>query len=143
MSKNFLVGSKYFFSCYEDFVPHDIDEVELLDNPDFQHMRQITGRGHCYFQLRRYKTAQDYIDWAVKCRCGMTIGKFLVPEFAAEIGLSIEDLKQLLPLIERLDERHTYEKIIYDAYLINNAFILTNEQRLAAYQDYKRTRNLL
>ena len=73
----------------------------------------------------------------------MVIGKFLVPEFCNEIGFSIEDLRELVPLIEKLDKKHKYEEIIFNAYLENGAFILTDEQRAAAYKSYRESRGLV
>lgn len=141
MSK-ILVGSKYFFSCYEDFKPHDEDWIEIIDTTEFKQMRQIRDfqNNRCIFQMKKHNNVQEYIDWALKSKNGMIIGKFLVPEFNAAIGLSIADLKQLLPLIERLDNKHKYEEIIYNAYIENDCFILTPEQRFAAYQSYKNSR---
>ena len=72
----------------------------------------------------------------------MVIGKFLVPEFCAEIGFTIEDLPRLEPLLAKLDEKHKYEEIIYNAYIENNAFVLTDEQRAAAYESYKVSRGI-
>lgn len=72
----------------------------------------------------------------------MQIGKFLVPEFVQEIGFTIEHLKKLKPLAEKLDGRHKYEKVIYDAYIENGAFKLTEEQRSKAYEQYKLARGI-
>ena len=41
-----------------------------------------------------------------------------------------------------MDSKHTYEKIIADAYIENNGFFLTDEQRDMAYNEYKKTRNI-
>ena len=40
----------------------------------------------------------------------MMIGKFLVPEFCNEIGMTLEDLFKLKPLCEKLDDKHKYEE---------------------------------
>jgi hypothetical protein len=141
MSK-ILMGSTYFFSCYPDFKSKDIDEIEIIETNEFKQMRQITGCGKCLFQLKKHETVQEYIDWALECQLGMVVGKFLVPEFNAAIGLSMADLKQLSPLIERLDDKHQYEAIIYNAYIENNSFTLTDEQRLEAYMEYKNSRSI-
>ena len=55
----------------------------------------------------------DYFDSALKFKTGMAIGKFLVPEFCEIIGMTINDLPYLYPLIEVLDDRHKYEEIIF------------------------------
>ena len=43
-------------------------------------------------------------------------------------------------IFENMDSKHTYEKIIADAYIENNDFFLTDEQRDLAYAEYKKTR---
>lgn len=138
--KKILIGSKYFFSRYPDFTGKDIDEIELVSSAEFAQMRQITGRGRCLFQMKRHATTQEYIDWAVKSKVGMVVGKFLVPEFCKAIGFTIADLPKVAVLVDRLDAKHQYEKIIYDSYLENGSFTLTNEQRGRAYQAYKESR---
>ena len=139
MSK-FLIGSKYFFQDYPDFESKDIDELELIHTNEFAQMRQLTGQGRCLFQMKIHPSKEDYIQWALKSSTGMVIGKFLVPEFCAAIGFVINDLPQLLPLIERLDDKHRYEEIIFNSYLKNGSFTLTQDQRNRAYESYKTSR---
>ncbi len=134
------MGSTYFFSCYSDFNGRDIDEIEIIETTNFQHMRHFTGKGKCLFQLRKKPFTQNYIDDALKSNLGMVVGKFLIPEFCQEIGLEIEELSQLRPLIDKLDEKHRYEEIIYNSYISNGAFFLTEEQRFNAYESYKLSR---
>lgn len=135
-----LVGSTYFFSCYSDFVSKDIDEVEIIETDEFKQARQITGKGRCLFSLRKHSSKKEYIQWALQSSVGMVIGKFLVPEFCEQIGFTIEDLLILQPLVDKLDDKHQYEKIIYNSYIKNNAFYLTDKQRLEAYNSYKESR---
>lgn len=70
----------------------------------------------------------------------MCVGKFLVPEFAKYLNVSIDDLKMLQPLIDSIDEMHEYERIIYNAYIQNNGFFLTEDQLQTAYDTYKKLR---
>lgn len=137
-----LMGSAYFFSQYPEFTPHDIDKIEIIETDDFQHKRQLTGRGKCFFQLKKKDHFQEYLDWDIHCGLGMSVGKWLVPEFCEEVGFRVADLPKLLPLIEVLDDRHQYEKVIYDAYVENQSFTLSDEQRLAAYNSYRTSRGL-
>lgn len=137
-----LIGSTYFFSEYEDFNSKDIDEIQIIDTNEFAQIRQITGQGKCLFQMKRHSSKEEYIDWALKCQLGMVIGKFLVPEFNAAIGFSVEDLKRLSPLIKKLDDKHKYEEIIFNSYIENGNFTLTKEQRDLAYQSYKGIRRI-
>ena len=135
-----LMGSRYFFSCYDDFVSKDIDEIAIIDTNEFKQMKQITGRDRCLFLLKRHDSKEDYIDWALRSNTGMVIGKFLVPEFCKQIGFTIDDLPKLSPLLERLDSKHLYEKVIFDSYIENHAFELTIEQRDRAYSMYRESR---
>jgi hypothetical protein len=45
-------------------------------------------------------------------------------------------LERLRPLAEKLDDKHLYEKVIYDAYIENGCWGLTDEQRAEAYRIY-------
>lgn len=139
MSK-ILMGSQYFFSCYTDFSSKDIDEIEIIETKDFNNVRQITGQGRCLFQMKRFPSKEGYIEYALQSRLGMVIGKFLVPEFCKAIGFTVEDLPRLKALIDRLDDKHRYEEIIFDSYINNGSFTLTDEQRTRAYKSYKESR---
>jgi hypothetical protein len=136
------MGSQYFFSCYDDFKSKDTDEIQIIETDEFKQIRQISGQGKCLFQLKKHNTKDEYIEWALKSNIGMVLGKFLIPEFCAEIGFTVEDLHTLRPLVEKLDDKHMYEAIIYDSYLQNGAFLLTTEQRDAAYKSYKESRGI-
>ena len=135
-----LVGSQHFFSCYEDFCPHDRDEIELIETDKFLHSSLKKEGKDCYIQIRKWDTADQYINAASLSRLGLVVGKFLVPEFCEIIGMTIEELPKLQPLIDKLGPLHQYERIIYESYIENNSFTLTDEQRLAAYESYKQSR---
>jgi hypothetical protein len=135
-----LIGSKYFFSNYQDFIPHDTDELEIIETNEFKQMRQITTKKKCLFQMKKHDSKEPYIEWALQSKIGMVIGKFLVPEFCQQIGFTVDDLPKLKVLIERLDDKHRYEEIIYNSYIENNSFTLTPEQRDRAYKSYKDSR---
>lgn len=139
MSK-FLMGSQYFFSCYDDFNSKDIDEIEIIETNDFNYVRQLTGQGKCLFQLKKLSSKEKYIDYALQSTLGMVVGKFLIPEFCEAIGFTVEDLPRLKALINRLDDKHKYEEIIFNGYIENGSFTLTKEQRDEAYNSYKESR---
>lgn len=142
MGKKLLMGSAYFFSCYTDFVPGDIDELEIIDTTEFSYLKVCANvkENTDLFQLKKQPNKETYIKNSLAIGIGMSVGKFLVPEFCQEIGMTIDDLPKLQRLIELLDKKHEYEKIIYEAYLENKDFSLTDSQRLAAYQCYKTAR---
>jgi hypothetical protein len=56
------------------------------------------------------------------------------------IGFTIEDLKLFEEAFNHIDDKHSYEKKIYDSYIENEGFTLTKEQRDEAYQIYKEKR---
>ena len=70
----------------------------------------------------------------------MAVGKLLVPELVKYMNITIDDLKKFKFAIDEIQEKHSYEKIIYDSYIKNNDFVLTQEQRDKAYQEYKKYR---
>ena len=134
-----LMGSNYFFKDYKDFKSHDIDFIDIIETNEFKEKRVIRGQGKDYFYLKR-KPKEQLIQDALKSELSMVVGKFLIPEFNKKIGFTIDDLPKIKPLIDILDEKHIYEKIIYESYLENNSFTLTEDQRLKAYKKYKETR---
>ena len=135
-----LIGSKYFFKDIEGFSSKDIDTLELVDNPlTFKISYQLSGKGKCVFKWKRM-TPKEFISVSLKRNCPMELGKFLVREFCEEIGFTISDLKALRSLRDSLDDKHKYEAVIYDSYIENNGFILTDEQLQKAYNEYKKYR---
>lgn len=143
--QRFKVGSRAFFSDYADFESPDSDEVEFEENPKlyrfFMQFRKKDG-SKCLFKWRRM-SADDFVEYSLnKSNLPMEIGKFLVPEIADYLGFTIEHLRKLSPVVDRLDEKHRYEKVIYDAYLENGAFYLTDAQRRKAYYEYARNRGI-
>jgi hypothetical protein len=45
-------------------------------------------------------------------------------------------------MIDNLDIKHLYEKVIYNSYIENKSFVLTDEQRDKAYLLYKQGRRI-
>ena len=134
----FKVGSQAFFSQYPDFQPSDIDEVEFEDEPKlFKNFMQFRKKDNtrCLFIWRKM-SADEFVEYTLNSKLPMELGKFLVPEVAEYLGFTIEHLKKLEPVVDRLDDKHKYEKIIYDSYISNNDFYLTQEQRDSAYKEY-------
>lgn len=135
-----IVGSNVFFKDIKGFNSKDIDILELVDNPtDFKYLRQFRFKDKCVFQWKRM-TPEKFIEVTLQNNTPMEIGKFLVPGFSKEIGFTINHLKKLQPLVDNLDDRHKYEKVIYDSYIANNDFILTVEQLNDAYKIYLKYR---
>ena len=126
--KEFKIGSSIFFDSYSDYTQKDIDILAITDLPLFGKpmMNMKLKDKDIFFMCIEDNSVM--LDKTLKSGVNMRAGKFLSPEFAEYIGLTIEELKKL---------KHMYEKVIFDSYIKNNGFFLTNEQRLMAYEEYK------
>ena len=142
MNNRILIGSQVFFSNYEDYSPHDYDYVEFVENPTFFNtFCNIRGKKTDIFMYKNM-TKEEFLEYELKHseKLPMAAGKFLIPELCKYKGITLEDLKLFESAFNNIDEKHKYEKIIYDAYFKNNGFWLTKEQRDLAYQIYKKSR---
>ena len=139
-TKRFVVGSKAFFSSFDDFKPNDTDVVIIQDNPPkgkvFQKMRMRKTDYFIYKSMPKY----DLIHLTITRLTPMYASMFLIPEFADSIGVTIEDLDLLQNVFYHIDDKHSYEKMIYEYYRQNNGFYLNDEQLKAVYEDYKSKR---
>ena len=134
----FPIGSSVFFSNYEDYTAKDNDKLCIMDNfpikdTNVLNLKQNGDDVFFYKNMSKDEFIKDTIDSKVPMR----VGKFLSPEFCKYIGFEISDYAKLNEVFNNLDDRHQYEKIIRDAYIENNSFTLTDEQRLKAYEEYK------
>ena len=138
--KEFKIGSSIFFDSYSDYTQKDIDILAITDLSLFgkQMMNMKLKEKDIFFMCIEENSVM--IDKTLESGVNMRAGKFLSPEFAEYIGLTIEELKKLKPMFDDIDEKHRYEKVIFDSYVENNGFLLTDEQRLRAYDEYKRER---
>jgi hypothetical protein len=136
--KKIRIGSTVFFESFTDFKSKDIDELCIISKP--------INNKNTSFCLKTNKkdlilypqlTKDEFIDIDLKVNDALKIGKYLVPEFIKYIGLTIDDLHKLKPLVDKLDTKHIYEKTIYDDYINNNSFNLTDKQLETAYNIYK------
>ena len=139
--KKIRIGSTAFFSSFPDFKPKDVDELCIMSESIKSKYKSFCIRGDkkdiiLYPQL----TKEEFIDVDIKSNDTLKVGKYLVPEFVDYIGLNINDLHKLKPLVDGLDEKHIYEKLIYDGYIQNKSFTLTDKQLEAAYNIYKKNK---
>lgn len=140
MSKIILVGSRAFFAGCEGFRSKDHDYLELLENPeDFTWRREQSLRGVCTFSYKLEPVA-DMVRRTLETGDALLVGKFLVPEVAEAIGATVSDILPLEALLQGLDKKHEYVAVIFNAVKQNESFVLTDEQRAAAYVVYKQAR---
>lgn len=136
--KDFLVGSSYFFQSYPDYVIKDRDWIVLVDVID-KPKRLVIGEDDMFI----YPIIVDREEFLNNISVDtIKVGKFLVPDFCEYIGFNIDDLKSLYKCFDNLDDKHKYLKVIFDAYIENNSFNLTDKQRDDAYSVYKQAREL-
>ena len=138
------MGSSYFFDRYDDYKIKDNDELHIVDEFIFpnrvcMNMKLFDGNDILIF---KNTDKQEYINDVYESGVNMKVGKFLIPEFNKYINFTIDDLKSLQPIFDNMDEKHTYERVIFESYLKNGDFFLTDEQRREAYKEYKRSRGL-
>lgn len=142
MEKKFTIGSRAFFGGMPDFQSKDTDVLLWTDDPNgYNHYKQSSMSGRCTMEWVK-KPKDEFLSFALREKaCGLEFGKFLVAEFASELGLTIADLTMLYEHFkERIDEKHKYQHEIYKAYIENNGFYLTDKQREQAYKVYKAER---
>ena len=139
--KRIVTGSRAFFSGMEGFKPKDYDVIVIVNNKEvpFKWMRQTSNGSVDVFEIVRHPKAK-LISHAVEKAQPMAIARFLTPDFAKEIGLHPSDLPALRPMRENLDTKHEYLGVIYDAYVSNSSFELTDDQRQAAFDVYLKCR---
>ena len=136
-----IVGSRAFFKGLSGFKPSDEDYVVLMDlhNQKFKNHIQVRLGDRCiFFWLEKSK--EEMIEYLLNSNDPLQVGKFLVPEFAERLGITIDDLQKLKPMIDVLDDRHKYLATVYESYLANGEFRLTDDQLQEAYEVYKSAR---
>ena len=141
--KEFKVGSINFFSHYNDYVIKDDDRLAILSLPINGNKSFLMKQDKKDIIMYPKLSKDEFIEVDLETNDSMKVGKYLIPEFIKYIDFTIDDLYKIKSLIDKLDDKHKYQKIIYDAYLENNSFTLTDEQRLNAYNEYKKYRKEL
>ena len=137
----FKIGSSYFFDKFEDYKVKDCDELCIMDHfsfPGTNVLNMKKDEKDVFFY--RDMDKEGFIRDTIESNVPMRVGKFLNPEFSEHLGMKTEDLKRLEPVFRRLDDKHSYEMVIFEAYVSNGNFRLTDEQLADAYAEYKRKR---
>ena len=137
--KSILGGSYYFFNGYPDYIVRDYDKLVLVEGLPAPILKMRRDNEDVIFIKK--SSPEEMISECLKPNVPpMRCGKFLIPEFNEKIGFTIEHLLKLKPVFARMDDKHKYEKIIFNAYIKNNSFTLTKAQRDRAYREYKKCR---
>lgn len=135
-----LVGSRAFFDGIDGFHSKDRDYLILVEQPqNFNWRREQNLRGMCLFEYKK-DTPTAMIAKTMEVGDALLIGKFLVPEVAQAIGATVEDILPLESLLPKLDAKHQYEAVIFEAIKTNGTFTLTDRQRQEAFRQYQLAR---
>lgn len=131
-----LVGSRAFFGGVNGFKSDNRNFVKLVTNSaPLRIESKLSVHGNIIYRLLR-EPASVMVQKAIESGNGLLFGNFLVPAFAKEIGLTIDDLKKLQPLVSKLSSKHNYQAVILSHYIANGSFSLSDEQRNEAYNAY-------
>lgn len=138
--KTYITGSNYFFAGLDDFKSKDCDYLHIVDEAPFKYFRQSKDlNGNCHFEWVMMNKV-DLITYHYSIT-PMAIIKFLNPDFCDFLDIDFSDLSGLMSdMCQKLDNEHKYAAIIWNAYINNNDFTLTNEHRDAAFNEYKKYR---
>ena len=138
----FTIGSEVFFNGMPGFSPKDSDVLYVMEGWDSSNdvMNLRKGDGRDLFFVPDWDK-ERMIESTLRSGVPMRAGKFLVPKYASYIGMTVSDLRRLEPLMDSMDEKHSYEKVIYDSYIENGDFVLTDSQRESAYVRYVKERS--
>ena len=142
MDKQIIIGSRAFFEGMPEFTPKDTDTLVWVSDPKgFTHYRQTAISGQHIIEWRAMPKS-ELLAYSMRDKAnGLEFGKFIVTDFAELIGLTIDDLKRLRDYyVKKIDDKYQYQLAICDAYIANNAFTLTDEQREKAYAIYTQAR---
>ncbi len=138
--KQILVGSRAFFSGMKGFKSKYRDFLILVEKPQgFNWRREQSVRGICTFEYK-LGTPAEMVAKTLEVGDPLLIGKFLVPEVADVLGATVEDILPLETLLPKLDNKHQYEAVIFNAIKDNGSFTLTDEQLKDAYNSYQNAR---
>ena len=141
--KEIVIGSNAFFKKFEDFSSKDKDLLCVMEDiviPNFLAWEFKDEAGIDVVMIKDM-TKEELLSHSINKEDPICVGKILVPEVAEYFNLTIDDLKAAKPVIDLLDDGHKYYKVIYEAYLENDSFSLTDEQLKKAYETYKYFRN--
>lgn len=139
--KQILCGSNVFFKDIKGFYPHDTDWVMIDETLDIKDKYIIRYRpGADYFVYSKL-TREEFLN-IMKNDYGspLKLCVVILPEIIKLYKINIDHLKSLKSKRDQLPEKYEYLGIIYDSYIENNDFYLTDEQLMKSYEKYKQYR---
>lgn len=143
MYKEFVIGSRLFFSGIEDFETNFGDAAIFFDSKEDKENERIDMMPHMnYYVYIKYDKSEFIEKLYNKIKQdnskAVGIGIILSKDICEYLGIGIEDIKKFKKLLNFLDNKHKYLQIIFNAYLDNKNMELSDEQLNQAYNMYKK-----
>ena len=140
ITKQFKIGSSAFFSGVEGYNEKNSDTLLIERDPvGFKTWRESSGQSGVIAEWKEMGK-DEFVEATLSFGKPELAGKFLIPEFAEWLQMTIDDLKKLDVLFSKMEGKQAYLKKIYDCYMENGKFELGEEQKKDAYSIYKEYR---
>lgn len=140
MNTKIQVGSRTFFNNYEDFQPTDNDFVQFHEDETTDFWVTVENDEHIFNFRSMEKDEFIKYEYERSLTMPLAVCKFLVPELTSLFNIQVDELPIFEPQLKNISSKHQYMLYIYNCYLENGNFTLTDEQRLHAYEMYKERR---
>jgi hypothetical protein len=138
--KQFKIGSSAFFSGVEGYNGKNSDTLLIEKDPvGFKTWRESSGQSVVIAEWKEMGK-DEFIEATLSFGKPELAGKFLIPEFAEWFQMAIDDLKKLDNLFSKMEGKQAYLKKIYEYYIENGKFELSEEQKKDAYSVYEEHR---
>ena len=138
--KQFKIGSSAFFSGVEGYNEKGSDALLIEKDPiGFKTWRESSCQSGVIAEWKEMDK-DEFIESTLSFGKQELAGKFLIPEFAEWLGLIIDDLKKLDSLFSKMEGKQAYLKKIYEYYIENGKFELSEEQKKDVYSIYEEHR---
>lgn len=137
--KDILVGSRSFFGSMPYFNSKDTDYVRFEKLPDGEIYQRLVGWKTDYF-IFGTTDKEVLLDFIESTGDYLHVAPFLSPAVCKIIGFRPEELPRIEKYVKLVPPKYRYYEKIYNAYVENDDFYLTEEQRAAAYKVYREAR---
>lgn len=137
--KQFEIGSSAFFSGMEGYGGKGSDTLLIERDPvGFKTWRESSGP--CSVVEWREMGKDEFIEATLSFDRPELAGKFLITEFAEWLQMTADNLKKLDGLFSKMEGKQAYLRKIYEYYIENGKFELSEEQKKEAYSIYQEYR---
>lgn len=152
----FEVGSYPFFKNYRNYICHDRDILRFVSDIDIKYESLCENRKYLVIReddkdifIYKKMSREEYLNYIF---CDMRMKNdddleyiyedfsLLCPDLVKYYNITVDDIRPLKKNFEHKNDKHKYQKVIFDSYIENNGMYLTQEQLDKAYEEYKKYR---